>query len=75
MVNLICPQHCPLPFCEAACPAGAITLEAKEKKVYLDADKCNRCGVCRMVCMTFSADSVLEKRRPWLSSVVKRLNT
>ncbi|GEM_PF-640858 len=68
MLNLICPQHCPSPFCVTACPARAITLEAKEKNIYTDPDKCNRCGICRQVCMVFSWDKVLEKRRPWISS-------
>ena len=68
MLNLICPQHCPSPFCETACPAGAITISAKDKNVYVDTDKCNRCGICRVVCMTFSRDKVFEGKRPWVSS-------
>ena len=66
MLNLICPQHCPLPFCETACPPGAITVE--DKNVYLDRDKCNKCGICRVMCVTFSRDKALQRRRPWLSS-------
>lgn len=68
MAYLICPQHCPSPFCVTACPSGAITLEAREKNIYADADKCNRCGICRQVCTTFSRDKTLEGRRPWISS-------
>lgn len=68
MLNLICPHHCPSPFCEIACPADAITISAKEKNIYIDTDKCNRCGTCRVVCVTFSRDKILERRRPWVSS-------
>lgn len=68
MLNLICPQYCPLPFCQVACPAGAITIAAKDKSVYCDIDKCNRCGICRMICITWSLDKVLEEKRPWVSS-------
>jgi Fe-S-cluster-containing hydrogenase component 2 len=68
MQNLICPQYCPSPFCEVACPTGAITVAVKEKNVYCDSDKCNRCGICRVMCMTFSRDDVLARRRPWVSS-------
>lgn len=66
MLNLICPQHCPSPFCEVACPSSAITLQVKEKNVYCDIDKCNRCGICRMACNTLSFDRTLEQRRPWV---------
>jgi Fe-S-cluster-containing hydrogenase component 2 len=65
---LICPQYCPSPFCATACPSGAITLVAKERSVYADASMCNHCGICRHVCLTFSADKTLERRRPWISS-------
>lgn len=68
MANLICPQYCPLPFCETACPSGAITLNMREKNVYVDTDKCNRCGICRVMCITLSHDKRLEQRRPWVSS-------
>jgi Fe-S-cluster-containing hydrogenase component 2 len=68
MANLICPQYCPSPFCEVACPSGAITVAVKEKNVYTDPDKCNRCGICRAVCVAFSQDKRLEQRRPWISS-------
>lgn len=66
MLNLICPQHCPSQFCEVACPASAII--AKDKNIYLDRDKCNRCGICRVMCMTWSQDKALQRRRPWVSS-------
>jgi len=68
MRNLICPQYCPSPFCVTGCPSGALTLEAKEKNVYVDTDKCNRCGICCGVCETFSRDKTLTRRRPWVSS-------
>jgi Fe-S-cluster-containing hydrogenase component 2 len=66
--NLICPQYCPSPFCEVSCPSGAISLVIEEKNVYADPDKCNRCGICRMMCMTWSQDKRLAQRRPWISS-------
>ncbi|MFH0914024.1 MAG: hypothetical protein V1849_01885 [Chloroflexota bacterium] len=68
MRTLICPQYCSVPFCEASCPFGAITTVAKEKNVYCETDKCNRCGICRLMCVTYSGDGVLAKKRPWVSS-------
>ncbi|MFQ5996922.1 MAG: 4Fe-4S binding protein [Dehalococcoidales bacterium] len=68
MATLICPKYCPSPFCEVSCPSGAITIAEEEKNVYVDPDKCNRCGICRMMCMTWSQDRRLEQRRPWISS-------
>jgi ferredoxin len=68
MKNLICPKYCPSPFCEVSCPAGAITIVEEEKNVYVDPDKCNRCGICRMMCTTWSKDKRLEQKRPWISS-------
>lgn len=67
MLNLICPEYCPVPFCEATCPADAISIAVKEKNVYCDTDKCNRCGICRTACVTWSSDKVLEERRPWMA--------
>jgi len=67
MLNMICPHHCPAPFCEVACPSGAITIAAKQKGVYLDVDKCNECGIYRVLCTTWSRDRVLERKRPWIS--------
>ncbi len=66
MLNLICPQRCPSAFCEVVCPASAIA--NRDKNVYLDTDKCNRCGICRVMCMTLSRDKTLQRSRPWLSS-------
>ncbi len=68
MINLICPQYCPSPFCEASCPAGAITINVKENNIYVDTDKCNRCGICRVMCINWSQDERLAQRRPWVSS-------
>ena len=70
MLKPICPQYCPAPFCVTACPADAITITAKGKaeNVCIDTDKCNGCGICRVMCMTLSQDKVLERRRPWVSS-------
>jgi Fe-S-cluster-containing hydrogenase component 2 len=68
MANLICSQYCAVPFCATVCPTGAITVDYREKSVYADADKCNRCGLCRTMCLAFSHDKNLERRRPWISS-------
>jgi len=65
---LICPHHCAHPYCEVVCPVGAVTIAATEKNVYVDADQCNRCGLCRSACLTFSLDRTLERRRPWVGS-------
>lgn len=66
--TLICPQYCSSPFCVTSCPSGAMTLVAKEKNVYVETAKCNRCGICREMCMSLSRDQTLSRRRPWVSS-------
>lgn len=70
MLKSICPQYCPAPFCLTACPAGAITLAVKGKNenICVDTDKCNGCGICRVICMTWSLDKALERKLPWISS-------
>ena len=70
MLKSICANYCPAPFCVTACPAGAITIAAKGKRenIYLDTDKCNGCGICRVACMAFSRDRTLERKLPWVSS-------
>ncbi len=68
MLNLICPKNCPSPFCETSCPVSAISIAEKEKNIYVDTDKCNKCGICRSMCMTWSFDHNLEGKRPWLST-------
>ena len=72
MQKSICPQYCPAPFCLTACPADAITVtvKGKTKNVNIDMDKCNGCGICRAMCITFSRDKNLERKLPWLSSKV-----
>ncbi|MFH1003699.1 MAG: hypothetical protein V1780_06105 [Chloroflexota bacterium] len=68
MKNLICPKYCPAPFCAASCPPGAITIDEKESNIYVETDKCNRCSICRVMCMSCSQDHRLSQRRPWVSS-------
>jgi len=70
MIKSICPQYCPAPFCQVACPSGAITVTTKTKNenVYLDTAKCNGCGICRIMCMTLSRDKTLERKLPWITS-------
>ena len=61
MMRIICPQYCPIPYCEIACPAGAIrvTIDA----VVLDTDRCHSCALCRVACLTWSRDKGLERVR------------
>ncbi len=66
MLNMICNRFCAAPFCEASCPAGAISISEKDNNVYADTDKCNRCGICRGMCSALSFENNLEKRRPWM---------
>jgi Fe-S-cluster-containing hydrogenase component 2 len=68
MLNLICPKNCASPFCEVSCPVSAISIAEREKNIYVDTDRCNRCGICRAMCQTWSFDRNLEGRRPWVSS-------
>lgn len=65
MAKAICSGYCPSPFCVAACPVGAIFIRAGNKNIQLDVDKCHGCGICRVVCITFSRDKGLEKKMPW----------
>lgn len=69
MLKVICPQYCPAPFCLSACPADAIIIAVKNKKksIHLDTGKCNGCGMCRTMCITWSRDKALERKLPWAS--------
>lgn len=65
MVNVICRQNCRVPYCEAVCPSGAISIHADT--VYVESDECVGCGICRRTCTAFSYDKALaEKSRDWL---------
>jgi Fe-S-cluster-containing hydrogenase component 2 len=66
MQNLICYKYCASPFCEASCPTGAICLSTKDNNIYVDTDKCNRCGICREMCVSLSVDENLKGKRPWI---------
>lgn len=66
MLNLICYKYCPTPFCEVSCPAGAISISKKDDNVYVEIDKCNRCGICRGMCISLSFDRNLQGKRPWV---------
>lgn len=69
MLNIICPQNCPQPYCQSVCPTGAIL--TKDKKVYIECDKCIGCNECRTICMTFSEYKALkEKNKDWLMGKV-----
>ncbi len=70
MLKSICPQYCPSPFCLPACPADAISfaIKGRNKNIFLDTDKCNGCGICRVMCMTWSQDKTMTRKLPWLSS-------
>jgi Fe-S-cluster-containing hydrogenase component 2 len=69
MIKSVCPNYCAAPFCITACPTQAISLVAKSRNenICIDLSKCNHCGICRMVCTTFSRDKALERKLPWLS--------
>lgn len=70
MLKTICPHYCPAPFCLVACPPSAIMVAVKgqNKNIRIDVDKCNRCGICRVMCVTYSRDKTLQRKLPWLSS-------
>ncbi|MBI4284654.1 MAG: 4Fe-4S binding protein [Chloroflexi bacterium] len=66
MLKTVCIKHCADPFCAVACPSGALIVTEDEIKV--DSDKCHGCGICRLVCMTWSRDHVMRtKSRFWLA--------
>ena len=65
MMNVVCRQNCRVPYCEAVCPCGAITVNMHT--VYVDSDACIGCDICRRACTAFSFDRTLEKKsRLWL---------
>ncbi len=66
MLNLICYKYCASPFCMVSCPAGAISISEKDRNVYCDTDKCNRCAICRGMCSILSFDKNLRRKRPWM---------
>lgn len=68
MLKMICSHFCSSPFCETACPVNAISISPKDNNIYADTDKCNRCGICRFMCITYSRDKSLGGKRPWVSS-------
>lgn len=66
MLKTVCVKHCAEPFCITACPSGA--LEVKEDQIKVESDKCHGCGLCRVICMTWSRDhSMRTKSRFWLA--------
>lgn len=66
MAKSVCPGYCPSPFCVLACPAKVMFV-GEDGNIQIDFDKCHGCGICRVVCLTFSRDRNLEKKMPWLS--------
>jgi Fe-S-cluster-containing dehydrogenase component len=66
MLNIICFKYCSSPFCVASCPGGALSVSQKDGNVYVETEKCNRCGICRGMCVRLSFDKYLESRRPWV---------
>jgi Fe-S-cluster-containing hydrogenase component 2 len=65
MMNVICRQNCRVPYCEAVCPSGAITIHTNT--VYVESDECVGCGICRRACSAFSYDKALEEKSlDWL---------
>jgi Fe-S-cluster-containing hydrogenase component 2 len=68
-LKLICPNYCPVCLCEPICPAGAISV--RERKVYVDTDECNECGLCRFICVNLTPYQALKTRRRWIESLEK----
>lgn len=68
MLNMICAHYCPSPFCITACPVKALSVSPRDKNIYADTDKCNRCGICRYMCLTYSRDKNLGQKRPWVAA-------
>jgi len=66
MLKTVCVMHCAEPFCLAACPSNALVVD--EGQIKVDSGKCHGCGLCRVVCMTWSRDHVMRaKSRFWLA--------
>jgi Fe-S-cluster-containing hydrogenase component 2 len=66
MLKTVCVKHCAEPFCVPTCPSGA--LEASEDRINVESDRCHGCGLCRVMCMTWSRDHVMRtKSRFWLA--------
>lgn len=68
MLNMICNQFCPAPFCITVCPVDALSVSSKDNNIYVDTDKCNRCRLCGFMCVTYSRDRSLQGKRPWVST-------
>jgi len=69
MVKSICAKYCPVPFCQTACPVGAISsgVKGSGENIRIDLDRCHGCGICRVACITLSRDRTLERKLPWIS--------
>jgi len=66
MLKTVCLMHCASPFCVSVCPSGALVI--KEDQIKVESDKCHGCGICRVLCMTWSRDHTLRtKTRSWLA--------
>lgn len=66
MLRTVCLKHCAEPFCITACPSGALLVS--EGRINVESDKCHGCGLCRVMCMTWSRDHAMRtKSRFWLA--------
>ncbi|MDP3880464.1 MAG: 4Fe-4S binding protein [Dehalococcoidales bacterium] len=66
MIKTVCVKHCAEPFCVPACPSGA--LKVSDGEIVVDQEKCHGCGLCRVMCMTWSRDHTMRtKSRFWLA--------
>lgn len=68
MAHLICPRLCPQPFCVSVCVTDALYLADNDENVYADPERCYQCGLCRAMCIEFSDDKMLQRRRPWVAA-------
>jgi Fe-S-cluster-containing hydrogenase component 2 len=66
MLKTVCVMHCAEPFCLPACPSDALVVD--EGQIKVNSEKCHGCGLCRVMCMTWSRDHVMRtKSRFWLA--------
>jgi len=66
MLKTVCVKHCAEPFCIPACPSGALLVS--DGRINVESDKCHGCGLCRVMCMTWSRDHAMRtKSRFWLA--------
>ncbi|MEM2897178.1 MAG: 4Fe-4S dicluster domain-containing protein [Candidatus Bathyarchaeia archaeon] len=48
-IPIVC-QHCDIPFCKEACPAGALIVDEKTGAIKVDKNRCVGCRYCIISC-------------------------